>query len=139
MNSAHRANLVSELRPDGNRIRYDVADVEPFVDPATGLSPHYIEESVNVYLRLDDKGQKWIVDSQALDYALESDYEDGPLNQGCPCSSEGACEAIRQHAAANVELPDAEELMIMLAEALQYSVKRIGQGWELTKAGSANA
>jgi len=132
-------DLTSNLRPDGNRIRYDVGDVEPFVDPATGLSPHYIEESVNVYLRLDDQGQKWIVDSQALVDTLESDYDDGPLNGECPCSSETACEAVREHAAVNVGLPDAEELMIMIAEALQYSVKQIVEGWEMTKAKGEDA
>lgn len=111
-------------RADTNDLRYTAADDEPFEDPAEGKSPHYIESSVLVYLRLDDKGESWIVDGATVDgYALDSSNYGS--NSECPCSDQQKCDAALEKAVAQARDPNGFELMLMLATAMGYTVTQI--------------
>jgi len=96
-------------RRDGQAPRY------PYLPEA----PHYIEQSVQVYLRLSDEGTHWIVDSASVDgYALDSARSDEyPINEECQCDRDEECEALLE-AAAKLRLPTAEELAQLIVDAL---------------------
>jgi hypothetical protein len=106
------------MRADGNRLWYDFETAEPFIDPATGAAPHCVEHSVTVYLRLDDTGRRWIVDGQTVDGAALDAYGDLHVSN-CPCTDQAACSAVAD-AADKLPLPNAWELLHMLAAALDY-------------------
>jgi hypothetical protein len=84
---------------------------------------HYIEETVQVYLRLSADGTRWIVDGASIDgYGLDS-VLDQPRNSECPCDQRQDC-ATARHRAESVDLPDGEGLMRMLAESLGYELTK---------------
>jgi hypothetical protein len=90
--------------------------------------PHKIEEAVRVYLVADFTTGRWVPDSATLDgYELFSDYEDGPLREACECGDENGhapdCDAFRKRAADEFGLPDAHDLLLLLAEAYGYDLK----------------
>ncbi|MEX0687656.1 MAG: hypothetical protein WD072_03190 [Pirellulales bacterium] len=96
------------LRPDGN-VAVGWRDT----------SHHYIEQTALVYLRLDDAGRQWIVDTTSVDgYPLDSAYDDLSAHRGeCPCGEEAACEAARA-AADRLPLPTGRELAALIINAL---------------------
>lgn len=96
------------MRPDGN-VRIAWRDTPR----------HYIEQTALVYLRLDDAGTKWIVDSSSLDgYSLDSAYDDiSAHNSECPCGTPEECERARA-AADQIPLPNARELAALIVQAL---------------------
>lgn len=84
-------------------------------DTATKQVVHHIEESVTVWLKLNDEGTAWVIDSPTFDgYSLEG-REDGPTNSECECDDEEACEALLARAS-EIELPTADELIVTLTE-----------------------
>ncbi|WP_232060681.1 hypothetical protein [Mycobacterium avium] len=103
------------VRRDGNRHWYDFADARPFVDPATGNAPHYIEASVAVYLRVSDDRQRWIVDGATVDGTALDFYTD-PHASNCPCSNPDACESA-VIASEGLPVPNGRELLDLLAAA----------------------
>lgn len=118
------------LRSDGNRHWYDTNQTP--LDPNTGKPVHYIEESVDVSLRLDDKGEKWIVDGAAFGEGLYTVLQTGARNEQCLCGADEECEAARAFAD-SLPMPDGEDLMFMLAKALSYYVIRSGEDILLSK------
>jgi hypothetical protein len=114
-NHQHPEPSRAPLRADGNRHWYDFDVAEPFVDPATGGAPHYIEASVAVYLRVSDDGQSWIVDGATVDGAALDFYTD-PHASNCPCSDPDACEQAVA-ASERLRLPNGRELLDMLTAA----------------------
>lgn len=76
---------------------------------------HYIEESVQVYLRWE--GGRWVSDTPVGMGELESVIAGGARNEACECGSPDECrEVVRR--ANDVPLPDAAELAALLCEAL---------------------
>ena len=96
------------MRPDGN-VRIAWRDTPR----------HYIEQTALVYLRLDDAGTKWIVDSSSLDgHPLDSAYDDiSAHNSECPCGTPEECERARA-TADQIPLPNARELAALIVQAL---------------------
>lgn len=96
-------------RRDGNAHHYDYRSD----------SPHYIEQTVSVYLRLADDGRRWIVDSSSVDgCGLDSAHGDlSAHNDECACGRPQECESVRV-AADRLPLPTGAELLAMLAAAL---------------------
>ncbi|MET4614080.1 hypothetical protein ABIC28_005093 [Rhodococcus sp. PvR044] len=89
-------------------------------DQAAVNGTHYIEEVVRVPLMRDLDGiNLWVLDPAALDLAPESDY-DGPQNRECRCGQPEEC-AVVVNEMAEESLPDAEELMHILATALGFT------------------
>ena len=95
------------MRPDGN-VRIAWRDTPR----------HYIEQTALVYLRLDDAGTKWIVDSSSLDgYSLDSAYDDiSAHNSECPCGTPEECERARA-AADQIPLPIGREQAALIVQA----------------------
>lgn len=90
----------------------------PHAHGATGY--HHIEESVAVYLHASPDGTSWVICDTATDgYALESNYEQGPLTESCECGDEHTCDAWADTLRAQ-SLPDAEQLLHLLADTLGY-------------------
>lgn len=117
------------LRADGNRHWYDTENMP--LDPKTGKPIHYIEESVDVSLRLDDKGENWIVDGAAFGgEGLYTVLQTGARNEQCLCGTEEECEKVRAYAD-TLPMPDGEELMLMLARALGYNKLESPEGMYL--------
>jgi hypothetical protein len=90
----------------------------PHAHGATGY--HHIEESVAVYLHASPDGTSWgICDSATDGHALDSNYDRGPLIESCECDDTDTCRAwvatLRKQ-----PLPDAEQLLHLLADALGY-------------------
>ncbi|MDJ0403952.1 hypothetical protein QNA23_10705 [Rhodococcus erythropolis] len=109
---------VPEIAPHGSHLYFDSINE---YRPEQG---HYVEESVLVYLRLDDKSEKWIVDGSSIDgCALDTSNEDYPFNGDCTCENEEACTAALEHAR-KTRVPTGDELMHMLAEALGYTLTK---------------
>lgn len=98
------------MRPDGN-VRIAWRDLPG--------GSHFIEQTALVYLRLDDAGQRWIVDGSSVDgYPLDSAYDDLSAQRcECPCGQEAACEAARA-AADRLPLPTGRELAALIIDAL---------------------
>ena len=96
-------------RRDGQAPRY------PYLPEA----PHYIEQSVTVYLRLSDEGTHWIVDGAAVDgHALYSGrLDETATNEECACERSDECDALCA-AADRIPLPTAEELAQLIHDAL---------------------
>ncbi|WP_236737432.1 hypothetical protein [Mycolicibacterium llatzerense] len=96
-------------RRDGNAAHY------PYLPEA----PHYIEQSVTVYLRLDDTGTHWIVDGASVDgYPLYSGRSDeDATNEECACDRPDECDA-QLDMADKLPLPTAEELAELILDAL---------------------
>lgn len=82
-------------------------------------APHYIEASVQVYLRLSDEGTHWIVDGASVDgYALDRGRsDDHATNEECACERDEECKALLE-AANELRLPTAEELAHLILDAL---------------------
>lgn len=91
-------------------------------DQAEQAGTHYIEESVQVYLMRDPKGtDTWVIDPATIDgMGLSSNYDE-IQNPECRCEQPDECAATVARME-NVDLPDAEELLRMLADALGYTV-----------------
>lgn len=88
---------------------------------AAARGTHYIEEAVRVYLMRDPNGtDTWVVDPASFDEPLCSDYNQ-PLNPECRCGDSADCNRVRWRMA-EVDLPDGEELMFLLAAARGYTV-----------------
>lgn len=91
----------------------------PPVDPAA--HPHYVEESVSVYLELDENGA-WKIDPVAYDgYPLEG-YGGGAEHGNCKHADHAHDDGkIRSDSHADLDLPDlpdAGQLLHLLARAL---------------------
>lgn len=84
---------------------------------------HYIEETVQVYLRLSADGTRWLVDGAAVDGCSLDSVLDRPRNSECPCNQRQDC-ATERHCAESVDLPNAEGLMRMLADTLGYELTK---------------
>lgn len=99
----------SPKRRDGNAHHYDYRSD----------SPHYIEQTVSVYLRLADDETRWIVDSSSVDgYGLDSAHDDlSAHNDECACGRPQECESTRV-GADQLPLPTGAELITLLTEAL---------------------
>lgn len=79
---------------------------------------HDVEDSVRVYLHANEDGTEWeICDTTNDGDSLFSDYDGGPLTEGCECEDEETCKARRDRLAGE-NLPNAPELLKMLAEKL---------------------
>lgn len=100
---------------------------QAFVHPserADANGTHFIEEAVRVYLMRDlDGTDKWVIDPTCFSEGLYSDYERGPVNSECRCGNPAECEAVKLRMDA-AYLPDGEELMHMLADALGYTLTK---------------
>lgn len=94
-------------------------------DRAAARGTHYVEEAVRVYLMRDlDDADRWVIDPTSFGDPLFSDYdENGPLNEECQCERPDECEAVVERMG-RITLPDGEELMQMLADALGYTVTK---------------
>ena len=99
----------SPKRGDGNAHHYDYRSD----------SPHYIEQTVSVYLRLADDGTRWIVDSSSVDgCGLDSVHDDlSAHNAECACGRPEECESVRA-AADQLPLPTGADLIALLTDAL---------------------
>lgn len=83
---------------------------------------HYIEESVAIYLQRDPDGtDAWVLDPATLGGPLESNYEEPEIGN-CECNRHFACKAVADRMV-EVSLPDAEDVMRMLADALGFTVE----------------
>lgn len=83
-------------RRDGNALYYNQ------IDPPRN---HFIEQAVQVYLRLSDDGTRWIVDGPTVDgHCLDSAREDlHATNSECACERPTECRQVlegRRHPAA---------------------------------------
>ncbi|TKG61545.1 hypothetical protein [Prauserella endophytica] len=77
---------------------------------------HFLEESVQVYLRFSDG--RWVLDRPTLDGApLDSVLTGGASNSECECGDPAGCERARA-VADQAPLPNAEDLYALLLEAL---------------------
>lgn len=77
---------------------------------------HYIEESVQVYLRFENGC--WVVDRPTVDgSALEPVFHTGARKEACECDDHSGCERARLRAD-KVPLPTGQELYALLGEAL---------------------
>lgn len=98
---------------------------------ATVESPvvHYIEDAARVWLRLNDTGDGWTLDSWAPDESFLSDYRDydesGPNNEQCECPDPDACETERGRVEREVGMPTPTELLHILATGLGYNVEKL--------------
>lgn len=82
---------------------------------------HYIEESVSVYLKLNDTHDAWVLDQGAYT-ELASNYYDGAVNVNCECGEPDECYELRENADSKVDLPGSFELLKMLAEEHGYEL-----------------
>lgn len=83
---------------------------------------HYIEEAVRVYLMRDlDGADRWVIDPTTFGDALFSEYDYEPQNPECLCGRPDDCAATVERMQA-IDLPNGEELLQMLADALGYTV-----------------
>ena len=100
---------IARTRHDGNAHHYDYCSE----------SPHFIEQALNVYLRLADDGTRRIVDSVNVDgHPLDSAHKDHVAhNSECACGRAGECESVRA-AADQLPLPTGRELITLLTNAL---------------------
>jgi len=96
-------------RRDGQATHY------PYLPDA----PHFIEQAVQVYLRLSDDGTHWIVDGPTVDGApLDSAlHDESAANDECACGRPDDCTALRA-AADRIPLPTGAELAELLRDAL---------------------
>lgn len=96
-------------RHDGNAHHYDYCSD----------SPHFVEQAVQVYLRLSDDGTRWIVDSATMDgHALDSAHKDyAAHNDECACGRRDECNSVRA-AADKLALPTGRDLITLLLDAL---------------------
>lgn len=101
--------MTTNARRDGNATHY------PYLPEA----PHFIEQTVNVYLRLADDGTGWIVDGATVDgTSLYSAYSDETAtNVECACERPDECEAVRARAD-QLPLPSGPELAQLILNAL---------------------
>jgi hypothetical protein len=101
--------ITAPIRHDGNAPYYDYSSE----------SPHFIEQAVNVYLRLADDGTRWIVDSVSVDgHPLDSAHRDHRAhNSECACGRADECESVRADAD-QLPLPTGRELIALLIDAL---------------------
>jgi hypothetical protein len=97
-------------RRDGNALYYNQTDPPP---------AHFIEQAVQVYLRLDDQGTRWIVDGPTVDgYPLDTAREDlHATNSECGCGRPAECLKVLQ-AADKLPLPTAVQLVGLIGDAL---------------------
>lgn len=86
----------------------------------TPRDPHHIEESLQVYLRVE--GGRWIVDGPEM----HTVFDGGARNEACECGDEAACEEARL-AADKLSLPGAEELVDLLREAVKREAAEAGE------------
>ncbi|GAB89072.1 hypothetical protein [Gordonia rhizosphera] len=89
--------------------------------PAPGA--HYIESGVKIYLMRDPAGlDRWVIDPSTVDgYALDPINDDMPINEECCCEDAHGCDrALARMAAAH--LPTGVQVMVMLADALGYTI-----------------
>ncbi len=95
-------------RRDGHAARYSY---EPD-------GTHYVEQTVQVFLRLSDDRTRWIVDAASVDgCALDSAMSDlSASNTECACDS-AECDDVLA-AADTLPLPTGEELAHLLLDAL---------------------
>ena len=91
--------------------------------PAPGA--HYIESSVKVYLMRDPEGlDRWVIDPSTIDgYCLDAINDDMPINEECCCEDHTNCDRALSRMAAAF-LPTGEQVMLMLADALGYTITR---------------
>lgn len=101
--------MTTTTRRDGNATYY------PYLPEA----PHYIEQTLRVYLRLADDGTRWIVDGATVDGSpLDSAYSDETAtNDECVCGRPEQCETIRA-AADQLPLPNGTELTALILDAI---------------------
>jgi hypothetical protein len=79
---------------------------------------HHVEDAVRVYLHANEDGTGWeICDTTNDGDSLFSDYDGGPLTEGCECEDEVTCKK-RRDGLAGEYLPNAPELLKMLADKL---------------------
>jgi hypothetical protein len=103
--------MSAPTRQDGNALYYNQ------IDPPLN---HFIEQAVQVYLRLSDDGTRWIVDGATVDgHSLDSAREElCTTNCECACGRPAECRAVLEHAD-KLPLPTAAELVVLMAEALE--------------------
>lgn len=96
-------------RHDGNAHHYDYSSE----------SPHFIEQTLTVYLRLADDGTRWIVDSPTMDgHPLDSSHSDlSAHNSECGCGRRDECNSVLAYAD-TLPLPTGRELIALLIDAL---------------------
>ena len=95
-------------RPDGNATHYSYLPE----------APHFVEQTVRVYLRLADDGTSWIVDGATVDgHSLDSAYSDETAtNTECACGRPDECEDLRA-SADRIPLPNGAELAQLILDA----------------------
>lgn len=78
------------------------------------MTTHHIEEMAKVWLKLNDAGTGWEIDSPSDDgYGLEG-YDNGPLLDACECEDVEGCEAAGA-AADKLPRPNLRELGAIIA------------------------
>jgi len=94
---------------DGNAHHYNY-------EPA---SPHFIEQAVQVYLRLSEDGSRWIIDGPSVDgRPLDSALSDHTAQRGeCACNRREECERAARYAD-QLPPPTAAELVTLITDAL---------------------
>ena len=102
-------NISAPTRSDDNAAYYSY----------TPDAPHYIEQTVQLYLRLADDGLGWIVDGASVDgHPLDSTHQDLRAHNGeCVCGRPVECERTRDYAD-ELALPTARELAKLIIDAL---------------------
>ncbi|WP_052071044.1 hypothetical protein [Rhodococcoides fascians] len=91
---------------------------------------HYLESDVRVFLRRNSANAGWLIDGATTDgYGLETSYE-RVEDRECACEflDEGGTRTPEHVAATDAAehagLPDAEELLHLLADALGYTLTK---------------
>jgi hypothetical protein len=102
-------HIPQSTRRDGNAHHYDY---EP-------TSPHFVEQAVQVYLRLSDDGSRWIIDGPSVDgRPLDSPHSDHTAQRDeCARHRREECERAACYAD-QLPLPTAAELDTLITDAL---------------------
>jgi hypothetical protein len=100
--------MTTSPRADGNATHYSY---QPD-------APHFIEQTVRVYLRLAGDGTRWIVDGATVGgHPLDSAYSDETAtNTECACDRPEECEDLRA-AADRIPLPTGPEVAQLILDA----------------------
>lgn len=119
-------NQMSTVHPDAPRPPLARHGEPLWFDTLNAWTPergHYLEQTAQVYLRRNATNTRWLIDGSSLDgYGLDGDHDD-VQNCECPCERETECEAARDRAD-KAPLPNAIELLHLLAEALGYEAHK---------------
>jgi hypothetical protein len=106
MNDPH---IQQSTRRDGNAHHYDYKPTRR----------HFVEQSVQVCLRLSDNSTRWIVDGPTFDgRPLDSALSDNTAQRSeCACNRPDECERTARYAD-QLPLPTAAELVTLINAAL---------------------